>query len=303
MLDLSHELNRRIGLFIDRRGRVAAGDPRRGPLAWRSPSSTACAGSPAASAAIRLVTTHLVHRSDRPRGTRGPRQAAAGPAWRPMHLEAQPGSRHRSGRPGAPHGSGRARRRSRRIDQWPRVLAGGTRLVNLDSPWTRARSRPSRFPFDAVHPRARSGARRFATAAARAEETKGVRAMALMVHSGGPHGRCSKGRAAQSCAARRESPSSTWSEQRRPHPDPRTFMGSGKLREVLVRALEQDVEVLICDPELSASQVADDRGPDRPSSVIDRTMLILDIFAKHASSSRREAAGGAGAASLQPAED
>ena len=73
-------------------------------------------------------------------------------------------------------------------------------------------------------------------------------------------------------------------EQRRPHPDPRTFFGQGKLREVLVRALEQDVEVLVCDPELTASQ-ARTIADETDLKVIDRTMLILDIFARHAKSS------------------
>jgi GTP-binding protein HflX len=61
-------------------------------------------------------------------------------------------------------------------------------------------------------------------------------------------------------------------------------MGAGKLRQVLVRALEQDVELLICDPELSASQ-ARTIADETELKVIDRTMLILDIFANHAHSS------------------
>jgi GTP-binding protein HflX len=71
--------------------------------------------------------------------------------------------------------------------------------------------------------------------------------------------------------------------QRRPAPDPRTFFGQGKLRDVLVRALEQDVELLICDPDLSPSQ-AREIGERTDLKVIDRTTLILDIFAQHATS-------------------
>jgi GTP-binding protein HflX len=52
---------------------------------------------------------------------------------------------------------------------------------------------------------------------------------------------------------------------------------------VLVRALEQDVEILICDPELSASQ-ARTIADETDLKVIDRTMLILDIFSRHAKS-------------------
>ena len=71
--------------------------------------------------------------------------------------------------------------------------------------------------------------------------------------------------------------------QRRPGPDPRTFFGQGKLRDVLVRALEQDVELLVCDPDLTPSQ-AREIGEHTDLKVIDRTTLILDIFAQHARS-------------------
>ena len=71
--------------------------------------------------------------------------------------------------------------------------------------------------------------------------------------------------------------------QRRPGPDPRTFFGQGKLRDVLVRALAQDVELLICDPDLNPSQ-AREIGERTDLKVIDRTTLILDIFAQHARS-------------------
>ena len=120
------------------------------------------------------------------------------------------------------------------------------------------------------------------TARARAEVT-GVRAMALMVHSGGPE---VVAREAELHELSRTAGVALVDlvKQRRPFPDPRTFLGSGKLREVLVRALEQDVEMLICDPELSASQ-ARTIAEQTDLKVIDRTMLILDIFAKHARSS------------------
>nr|WP_276603514.1 GTPase HflX [Nannocystis pusilla] len=71
--------------------------------------------------------------------------------------------------------------------------------------------------------------------------------------------------------------------QRRPQPDPRTFFGQGKLREVIVRALEQDCELLICDPDLTPSQ-AHAIAEETELKVIDRTTLILDIFAQHARS-------------------
>jgi GTPase len=70
--------------------------------------------------------------------------------------------------------------------------------------------------------------------------------------------------------------------QHRPQgPDPRFLIGRGKLDEVVMRALQRDASVLVFDPELSPTQaraVAD----ATELKVIDRTMLILDIFAQHA---------------------
>jgi GTP-binding protein HflX len=119
------------------------------------------------------------------------------------------------------------------------------------------------------------------TARARAE-VQGVRAMALMVHAGGPDLDPRKSEMRELCRTAGVGLVDIVT-QRRPYPDPRTFLGAGKLRQVLVRALEQDVEMLVCDPELSASQ-ARTIADQTDLKVIDRTMLILDIFAKHARS-------------------
>ncbi len=72
-------------------------------------------------------------------------------------------------------------------------------------------------------------------------------------------------------------------EQRRPEPDPKYLIGRGKLEDVLVRAMQLDAGVLIFDPELSPGQ-AHAIADFTDLKVIDRTMLILDIFAQRAKS-------------------
>ena len=71
--------------------------------------------------------------------------------------------------------------------------------------------------------------------------------------------------------------------QRRMKPDPATYLGSGKARELadIVRAVEADT--VIVDEELAPSQR---RGLEDvvDAKVVDRTALILDIFAQHAKS-------------------
>src|SRR5207237_3263082 len=71
----------------------------------------------------------------------------------------------------------------------------------------------------------------------------GTRAMALLVHDGGPHVGARKAELSELCRTDGLALVELV-EQRRPMPDPRTFFGQGKLRQVLVRALEQDREVL-----------------------------------------------------------
>ncbi len=71
--------------------------------------------------------------------------------------------------------------------------------------------------------------------------------------------------------------------QRRPQPDPATYIGSGKVEELrdAVRAAEADT--VICDGELSPGQLRQLEDKLKVK-VIDRTALILDIFAQHARS-------------------
>jgi GTP-binding protein HflX len=71
--------------------------------------------------------------------------------------------------------------------------------------------------------------------------------------------------------------------QRRPAPDPRTYVGKGKLDELKGLVRDADAESLIVDDELDPSQQR--RLEDALTArVIDRTQLILDIFAQHARS-------------------
>lgn len=67
-------------------------------------------------------------------------------------------------------------------------------------------------------------------------------------------------------------------------PDPKTFLGKGKLQEVELRALRLGAEVIVFDTELKPSQW---RVITNSTSlkVLDRSMLILDIFAQRATSS------------------
>ena len=71
--------------------------------------------------------------------------------------------------------------------------------------------------------------------------------------------------------------------QHREHPDPRTFVGKGKLGELKSEYGASEAEVLLVDDELSPTQqrTLEDALKAR---VVDRTQLILDIFAQHATS-------------------
>jgi GTPase len=71
--------------------------------------------------------------------------------------------------------------------------------------------------------------------------------------------------------------------QVRPHPDPRFMLGRGRLEETVLRALQLDADVLIFDRELSPAQAAA-IATLTDMRVLDRTQLILDIFAQRATS-------------------
>jgi GTPase len=69
--------------------------------------------------------------------------------------------------------------------------------------------------------------------------------------------------------------------QRRPHPDPATLIGSGKVEEIAGIAASVEADLVLFDHDLSPTQL---RNLERllPCRVLDRTQLILDIFARHA---------------------
>jgi len=71
--------------------------------------------------------------------------------------------------------------------------------------------------------------------------------------------------------------------QRRPRPDPRTFVGKGKLEELRGAYGDAGAEVLLVDDELSPVQQRRLEN-ELSARVVDRTQLILDIFAQHAAS-------------------
>ena len=71
--------------------------------------------------------------------------------------------------------------------------------------------------------------------------------------------------------------------QRREHPDPATYLGSGKARELAETVVDVGADTVIVDGELAPSQrraLEDVVGV----KVVDRTAVILDIFAQHAKS-------------------
>jgi GTP-binding protein HflX len=71
--------------------------------------------------------------------------------------------------------------------------------------------------------------------------------------------------------------------QLRDRADPRWVVGQGKLDEIVMRAIDLDAETLIFDCELTPSQ-ASGISKKTDLKVIDRTQLILDIFAQRAES-------------------
>ncbi|MGD9211145.1 MAG: GTPase HflX [Desulfobacteraceae bacterium] len=71
--------------------------------------------------------------------------------------------------------------------------------------------------------------------------------------------------------------------QRRKKIDPRFLMGRGKLKELAISALQQGATLLIFDQELNPSQIRSITDQIE-LKVIDRTQLILDIFARRAQS-------------------
>lgn len=80
--------------------------------------------------------------------------------------------------------------------------------------------------------------------------------------------------------------------QRLAHPDPRTYVGSGKLHEMVDYANQEGLDLVVFDDELSAAQLRNIEKAFNPDpleasiKVLDRSTLILDIFAGRARSAQ-----------------
>lgn len=76
--------------------------------------------------------------------------------------------------------------------------------------------------------------------------------------------------------------------QRLAHPDSKTFVGKGKLQEIATYAKERDISLLIFDDELTGSQI-NNIEKETGTKTIDRSDLILDIFARRAKTAQAKA--------------
>ncbi|MDD2456564.1 MAG: GTPase HflX, partial [Kiritimatiellae bacterium] len=66
-------------------------------------------------------------------------------------------------------------------------------------------------------------------------------------------------------------------------PNSRTYIGSGKLEELKLLSEELDARTILFDDELSPRHQRElEKEFDRDVKILDRTALILDIFAQHA---------------------
>ncbi|HET7104749.1 MAG TPA: GTPase HflX [Terracidiphilus sp.] len=69
--------------------------------------------------------------------------------------------------------------------------------------------------------------------------------------------------------------------QRRPRPDPARLIGAGKVEEIAAIAASTEADLVLFDHDLSPTQLRNLEAA-LPCRVLDRTQLILDIFARHA---------------------
>src|SRR5215203_938135 len=76
--------------------------------------------------------------------------------------------------------------------------------------------------------------------------------------------------------------------QKLAHPDSRTYIGKGKLEEIKNYIKDKDIDVLIFDDELNGSQISNIQK-EVDIKTIDRSDLILDIFARRAKTAQAKA--------------
>ncbi|MFZ9754695.1 MAG: GTPase HflX [Bacteroidia bacterium] len=70
--------------------------------------------------------------------------------------------------------------------------------------------------------------------------------------------------------------------QKLDHPNPKTYVGRGKLEEIQAYAAEHEIDIAVLDDELSPAQIRNLETELKNVKVLTRTHLILDIFAKNA---------------------
>lgn len=76
--------------------------------------------------------------------------------------------------------------------------------------------------------------------------------------------------------------------QKLQHPDSRTFIGKGKLEEIKQYVKAKDIRIIIFDDELTGAQI-NNLEKETEVKVIDRSDLILDIFARRAKTAQAKA--------------
>lgn len=74
--------------------------------------------------------------------------------------------------------------------------------------------------------------------------------------------------------------------QKLEHPNPKTFVGKGKMEEIAEFCKSREIDVAIFDDDLSPAQIKNIENILKDVKVISRTHLILDIFAKNAKTSQ-----------------
>ena len=74
--------------------------------------------------------------------------------------------------------------------------------------------------------------------------------------------------------------------QKLDHPHPATLIGAGKVEEIKILSIESNAQLVIFDDELSPRHLRElEQNLGKSLRVLDRTSLILDIFAQHAKTS------------------
>ena len=68
--------------------------------------------------------------------------------------------------------------------------------------------------------------------------------------------------------------------QKLDHPNPKSYVGKGKLEEIQAYVAEHEIDIAVLDDELSPAQIRNLETDLKNVKVLTRTHLILDIFAK-----------------------